>query len=156
MTYRSATTDDIETLVSTRVKLIDEDSGLDDVEKKNIYDCNKEYMQNAMPAGQYFAFLAYDSDVFVGTCSACLYSVLPGKKLPKGKNAYIQNVYVSPLYRRRGVGKVLVKMTVNEALARGHARITLSATQMGAALFKECGFQFTEDTGLTEMVYTAL
>ncbi len=46
-----------------------------------------------------------------------------------------------------------VDKLTNEAIQRGHTRITLSATEMGVALFKQCGFQDIENVGFTEMVY---
>jgi len=152
--YRKATLNDIELLVNTRVSLIDEDSGLNENEKKDLYESNKAYMQDAMKQETFISFLAFDGDIFVGTASACLYAVLPGKKLPKGKNAYIQNVYVLPSYRRQGIGKKVVSMVIDEVKQRGYTRITLHATQTGQALFSSCGFQNSEVIGLTEMVYT--
>ena len=154
VTYRKATLNDIELLVNTRVSLIDEDSGLNEDEKINLYDSNKLYMQDAMKQETFVSFLAFDGDTFIGTASACLYAVLPGKKLPKGKNAYIQNVYVLPSYRRHGIGKMIVSMVIDEVKQRGYTRITLHATKMGKSLFNSCGFQSSENLGLTEMVYS--
>ena len=151
--YREATQNDIELIATIRVSLINEDSGLTDGEKSTLYRNNFIYLQNAMKSGLYFAFLAYYGEKCVGTSSACLYSVLPGKKLPKGKQAYIQNVYVFPEYRRKGVGMELIRLTVCKAIKMGHSRITLSATEKGSALFKKCGFVKVPDVGLTDMEY---
>ena len=153
ITYRRAVLSDVELLAHRRVELIDEDSGLDENEKKSLYENNRDFMLDAMLNHSYCAFLAFDGADFVGTCSVCLYATLPGKKLPNGKDAYIQNMYVLPAYRRRGIGKMLVSMAVGEALRRGHARVTLHATDAGMALFSQCGFQSGEDIGLSEMVY---
>ena len=57
----------------------------------------------------FISFLAFDGDVFVGIASACLYAVLPGKKLPRGKNAYIWFILVSINYR-------LCRMSLNTAV----------------------------------------
>lgn len=156
MNFRKADFEDIELIVNTRVILIDEDSGLNENERKSLYESNKVYIQNAMKQDTFISFLAFDEDVFVGIASACLYAVLPGKKLPDGKNAYIQNVYVLPSYRRKGVGKKLISMVISEVKERGYTRITLHATKMGSELFNNCGFQNSENIGLTEMVYTSL
>ena len=154
ITYRKATLNDVELLVNTRVALIDEDSGLNENEKKSLYESNKSYMQDAMKRETFISFLAFDGDIFAGTASACLYAVLPGKKLPKGKNAYIQNVYVLPEYRRHGIGKQIISKLIDEVQQKGYTRISLHATQMGKSLFTDCGFQSTENLGLTEMAYT--
>jgi GNAT superfamily N-acetyltransferase len=152
--YRAASLNDVELIVNTRVALIDEDSGLNENEKKNLYESNKAYIENAMTQETFISFLAFDDDVFVGTASACFYAVLPGKKLPKGKNAYIQNVYVLPSYRRHGIGKNLVLMVIDKAKEKGYTRINLHATKIGMELFSDCGFQSAENLGLTEMIYT--
>ena len=151
--YKEATQSDIELIATIRVSLINEDSGLTESEKDTLYQNNFNYMQDAMSAGQYFAFLAYCGKECVGTSSACLYSVLPGKKLSKGKQAYIQNVYVLPEYRRNGIGMELIRLTVFKAIEMGHSRITLSATEKGSALFRKCGFVNMPDVGLTDMEY---
>lgn len=140
--YRKAKQKDIDTLIDVRIKLIEEASGaLTEPEKKELYKSSKEHIKNNMKNGDYFAYLAFDSDVFVGTCSVNLYSVLPGKKLPKGKRAYLQNVYVVPEYRRQGIAHKLVSLSIEEARQRGHARIELHASQNGAPLFEKLGFK---------------
>jgi GNAT superfamily N-acetyltransferase len=152
--YRAANLNDVELIVNTRVTLIDEDSGLNEIEKRNLYESNKEYIENAIKQDTFISFLAFDDNVFVGTASACLYAVLPGKKLPKGKNAYIQNVYVLPAYRRQGIGKNLVSMVIDKAKEKGYTRINQKKKKMGIELFSKCGFQNTENLGLIEMIYT--
>ena len=152
--YKAATQNDIELITSIRVSLINEDSGLTECEKDTLFQNNFSFMHEAMKAGQYFAFLAYYEEECVGTSGVCLYSVLPGKKLPKGKQAYIQNVYVSPEYRRKGIGMELIRLTVSKAIKMGHDRITLSATEKGSALFKKCGFVNMPNVGLIDMEYT--
>lgn len=154
ITYRKADASDVEQLVITRLNLLEEDSGaMTDQERQLLYQSNKNYMEAGISNGSFFAYLAFDSAVLVGSCSACLYSVLPGRKLPNGKNAYIQNMFVTPLYRRNGIGKILVSMCVNEAIELGHSRITLHATQKGKLLFSQCGFKMVEDEKLIQMVY---
>lgn len=153
ITYRRATIDDAPLIVDLRIRSIDEDSGLTEPEKESLRASNMAYIANAMPKDAFVSFLAYDGDRPVGTASACLHSVMPGKKLPLGQDAYIQNVYVSPGHRRRGVGKALIGLLLEEIGRRGDMRITLHATKMGQALFRECGFDTTENLGLTEMAY---
>jgi len=151
--YRKANINDIELLADTRVSLIDEDSGLNENEKKDLYESNIEYMQQAIKKDNFISFVAFDNNILVGTASACLYRTLPGKKLPKGRNAYIQNVYVLPSYRRHGIGKNIIKMIINEAKQRGYTRITLHATKIGEIFFSDCGFKSAENLGLNEMSY---
>ena len=160
--YRKAEFQDIELLTETRLNLLKEDSGpITENEKILLYQSNKEYMKNGMLHNSFFAFLAFDlsdsfsENIFVGTCSACLYAVLPGRKLPNGKHAYIQNTYVKPDYRGKGIAKKLVSFVIAEAMSMGYKDISLHATKMGQLLFKSCGFKEDINVGLTFMEYHA-
>ncbi len=154
ITYRKANASDVELLVKTRLDLLEEDSGvMTDQERELLYQSNKNHMETGLSNGSYFAFLAFDGNTFVGTCSVCLYSVLPGRKLPTGGNAYIQNMYVLPSYRRNGIGKALTSKCINEAQRLHHSRITLHATQKGQLLFAHCGFKVADSNKLILMVH---
>ena len=141
--YRKATKPkDIGLLIDARINIIEEDSGkLTDREKEELFSGSREYIKKAMKDGSFFAYLAFDSDTFAGTCSVNLYRVLPGRKLPKGKRAYLQNVYVVPSYRGNGIAKKLVALAVDEAKLKGHERIELHASEAGKPLFEKCGFK---------------
>lgn len=154
ITYRKATVLDVELLVNSRLNLLEEDSGsMTDSERQLLYQSNKDYMVAGISNGSFVAFLAFDNDIFVGTCAVCLYSVLPGRKLPNGKNAYIQNMFVAPMYRRNGIGKALTSLCVNEAKNLHHNRITLHATQKGQKLFEICGFKAADNEKLVQMIH---
>ena len=155
ITYRRAVLSDVELLVTARLNLLEEDSGaMEEYERQMLYQSNKEHMQSGMANGNFFAFLAFDCDVLAGTCSTCLYAVLPGRKLPNGRNAYIQNMYVDPRYRRKGIGKKLVSLCVDEAVSMNYNRITLHATGQGQMLFADCGFKTADNEKLVLMVHT--
>lgn len=140
--YRKAKQKDISLLTKVRIKLIEEDSGkLSVQESADLIQGIKEYVNKAMKAGTFFAYMAFDKGALAGTCCINLYSVLPGKKLPNGKNAYLQNMYVEPSYRRMGIGKKLVELAVDEARKKGHSRIELHSTKIGKCLFEQCGFK---------------
>lgn len=152
--YRRATPVDVDLLTNTRLNLLREDSGpMTESESNMLYQSNKEHMVVGMDNSSFFSYLAFDDDIFIGTCSVCLYSVLPGRKLPNGKHAYIQNTYVVPAYRGKGIAKRLVSMAVNEALSMGYKNISLHATEMGRLLFNQCGFKETGNINLTLMEY---
>ena len=151
--YRKAKPRDIELLAQTRLKLLEEGSGvLSKKENSELYQNIKEYITKAMKNGTFFAYLAFDGGSLAGTCAVNLYCVLPGKKLPNGKNAYLQNMYVMPSYRRKGIAEKLVNLSVDEAKAKGHNRIELHATEAGKCLFGKCGFA-SEKSMLSNMVY---
>ena len=147
--YRVATSQSIKDILDIRVRLVEEDSGLFSPEEKQRFRmANEETLVHNFAIDSELAILAYHEQEPIGACCASLYLVLPGRKLPNGKNAYIQNVYIAPAYRRKGIGKQLLKMVLQELDARGYGRITLHATDMGKNLFVSCGF-VEEDTSLS-------
>lgn len=153
ITYRFATISDIELLLQTRIALIEEDSGpFSQQEKEAFYKSCREALENGFKAESFFSVLAFCDDKFIGTASVCLYNVLPGRKLSQSGNAYIQNVYVVPEFRRLGVGKKVIEMAVNKSRELGYNRITLHATTKGKLLFEKCGF-IQEGVSLQYMVY---
>jgi Acetyltransferases len=152
--YRKALIYDAELIVNARLLLLTEDSGfIRDEERIQLYENNLSHIQSNITNNTFISYLAFDGDSFVGTCSACLYSVLPGRKLPNGKHAYIQNVYVSPSYRGNGIAKKLVKLIISEVKQNGYNDISLHATDMGKLLFEKCGFTSENKVQLTSMKY---
>jgi Predicted acetyltransferase len=74
-----------------------------------------------------------------------------------GLNASEKDVlFQNPEYRRMGIGRELVRLTVRTAIERGHTKITLSATEKGSALFERCGFVTIPNVGLTDMEYIGI
>lgn len=152
---RKASADDAELIANARVALLDEASGpLTGEEKSGLYASNKACIQEGLRSPSLVSFLAFDGDTLAGTCSATLYQVMPGIKLPEGKQAYLQNMYVAPEYRRRGIGRLLLAEVIKEAAERGHTKIILHASDMGRILFSKFGFA-EENVALTHMVYHA-
>lgn len=152
--YRRATIDDVKLIVDARIHLLSEDSGpMRDEERMQLYENNKSHIEINIANNTFIAYLAFDGDSFVGTSSACLYSVLPGRKLPNGKHAYIQNVYVIPSYRGNGIAKKLIELVISEVKQNGYKDISLHATEMGKLLFEKCGFTSENKVQLTAMKY---
>jgi len=151
--YRFTTEQDAEILASARISLLNEDSGIARDALDTLFVSTRDYMRQSLQNGSFFAFAAFEGDELIATAGATLYEVLPGIKLPNGKIAYIQNVYVAPEHRRVGVGRELIRLCVDESQARGYTRITLSATESGAELFKTCGFAPAPHVGLFEMEF---
>ena len=60
-----------------------------------------------------------------------------------GKLGHIQNLYVSPRYRRRGIGSRLIREIIDRAKAKGVLEIHVSArfdNKSAIALYKKQGF----------------
>ena len=140
--YRKAKQKDIRQLVDARIEVFEETTGsFSQSEKEELYNSSVEYMKKAMKVGSFFAFMAFEADNFAGMCCVNLYKVMPERKLLHGKRAYMQNVYVLPQYRGKGVAEKLVMLAIEEAKLKGHERIELHVPKIGKALFEKCGFK---------------
>jgi GNAT superfamily N-acetyltransferase len=64
---------------------------------------------------------------------------------PARDAARVRAMYTHPVFRRRGVGRLILSLCENAAKAEGFSRVELVATLAGAPLYRACGYQATED-----------
>ncbi|MBQ8165978.1 MAG: GNAT family N-acetyltransferase [Lachnospiraceae bacterium] len=151
-TYHFATTEDIDTLVSTRMDILIDMLKLDpDTDMSELAAVTRPYYEKALTDGSQIAVLVYDGDKFAGAGAVCLYEVMPTFYNMSGKRGYIMNMYTSPEYRGQGIATKTVDMLVKKCKELGYTHITLSATDMGQPVYEKYGFKKMED----QMVYKA-
>ena len=111
------------------------------------------YMRDAMPRGEYLAWVAEQDRAVIGGAGVQLRTILPRPRPGKdevefGPEAIILNVYVEPEWRRRGVAEALMR-AVLDALAERHLRrIVLHASADGRRLYERLGFVATNEMRL--------
>jgi GNAT superfamily N-acetyltransferase len=74
----------------------------------------------------------------VGTVTLCVFTTLTGQK------AYLDHLVVAPAWRRRGIGRALVRCAIEQARRAGASRVDLTANakkQGGHALYRSLGFR---------------
>jgi GNAT superfamily N-acetyltransferase len=86
------------------------------------------------------AWLAWRSNEVAGSAAVIWFDHPPTPVNPRGLEAYILNVYTSPLWRRRGVARALTERIVAEARRRGVCRIWLRTSRAGEPLYRQMGF----------------
>ncbi len=86
------------------------------------------YLANDMLSG-WQLYLAYIRDRPVGTCALHL-----------GSTAGLYSVGTVPIARRRGVGTALTVRALAEASSAGHSIASLTASGLGARLYRALGF----------------
>jgi GNAT superfamily N-acetyltransferase len=148
--YRKAGRDDLDLLVTTRVQMlravkgVPADADFGEVEKS----CRAYYLES-FTEDIHAAYLVFDQDTFVGCGGISFYRVMPNRKNPSGRKAYIMNIYTVPEYRGRGIASRVVDLLVKEAYARNIHVITLDATEMGRPVYERYGF--VPDTDVMEL-----
>ena len=83
-------------------------------------------------------YVAESGERVVGMVTLCVFRTLTGAK------AYLDHLVVASDWRRRGIGRALMRHAIEEARAAGASRIDLTAgetKQAGHALYKSLGFQ---------------
>ncbi len=141
LTYKRASIEDIDLLTETRIKVLRAANQLSDEEDmKEVEKESYHYYQKALLDGSHIAYLVFDKDCFVGAGGVCFFQVMPTYHNPRGKKAYIMNMYTAPEYRRRGIASKTLDMLIKEARNKGIRAISLEATDMGRPLYEKYGF----------------
>jgi GNAT superfamily N-acetyltransferase len=65
------------------------------------------------------------------------------------RRATILNVYTDREYRRRGIGRALMKTMIDWCRNQGFARVTLHASDDGRHLYESLGFEVSNEMSLT-------
>lgn len=63
---------------------------------------------------------------------------------PAKDAARVRAMYTNPLFARRGVGSLILKLCESAALAEGFSRVELAATMAGMPLYRACGYREIE------------
>lgn len=142
---RLATVDDIEALVALRVAMMTEidphdGEGAESPALKALADANRAFMRNAIPAGDFVAYVAEGEDGIVATSGLTMYRTAPHAGNLGGVNAYILNMYTVPQWRGQGLASALLKRLVEHARACGATRVSLRATEAGRPVYERFGF----------------
>jgi pyroglutamyl-peptidase len=139
---RRATVEDIAVLVEMRLALQREIGALyADAPAEGAAQANRQYLQWAMPAGEFLAWVAEADGQLVACSGLVFYSRMPGMHGLASHEAYVMNMYTHPAYRRLGIASELLKRMIQFAKSRGARRIWLRATSMGRPVYEKIGFE---------------
>ena len=76
----------------------------------------------------------------IGTAGACYFRYPPTFTNVQGKVAYVTNVYIEDLYRKRGIATDLMNEVMEDIKERGCKVIRLHASDQGRRLYEKLGF----------------
>lgn len=145
-TYKTATIEDLDVLIKTRIEVLRAANKLDEsVDMSLVEKESSDYYKKALADGSHVAVLVYDGERFVGAGGVSFYTVMPTYHNTSGKKAYIMNMYTKPEYRRKGIAYQTLDILVDACKKRNITHITLEATEMGRALYEKYGFVAMQD-----------
>jgi len=142
LSYRLATIDDIDDLVSLRIIFLQEAEEVNpsisvDEMKASLYN----YFKDKISSNLFVSWLAFDEEKIVATSGMSFHIVPPSHGNLTGEEAYLMNMYTLPEYRKQGIGGELLNRTIEEAWKRGIRKIRLNATAIGRSLYEKRGFK---------------
>jgi ribosomal protein S18 acetylase RimI-like enzyme len=108
------------------------------------------WLQPRLEDGSYFGFIVEDSGTPVAGIGLMLIDWPPHPSHPhEDKRGYVLNIYVEPLYRRRGLANMLMELGEAEFRKRGVSYGVLHATRMGKPLYEQLGWAATSEMAKT-------
>jgi GNAT superfamily N-acetyltransferase len=149
---RLATIADMAVIARHRVRMFEDMGLLPPPQHPAMVEQTIRYLERAMPAGEYVAWLAVDTDGEVaGGAGLLARTVLPfpaGDGVGSGREALVINVYVEPGSRRLGLARRLMDALVAWSREAGIERIALHASPHGRHLYDTMGFIPTNEMRL--------
>lgn len=138
--YKTATHQDIDILVTTRIEVLRAANKLaDQVDMSEVAAQSRDYYEKALKDGSHTAILVYDKDQIIGAGGISYFRVMPTYHNPTGRKAYIMNMYTNPAYRQKRDCIPDAEFTGGGCKEQRIDAISLEATEMGRRCMKNSG-----------------
>jgi GNAT superfamily N-acetyltransferase len=144
MRIRPATAEDLETVVYHRIAMF-RDMGYADAVLAAIEQVSRPLLSHALANGGYHGVLAESGGAGVVGGGGVLVVPWPGTQPHR---AWIQNVYVVPEFRRRGIAREIMRTLIEWCRAQGFHSVNLHASADGRPLYEQLGFEATNEMRL--------
>jgi GNAT superfamily N-acetyltransferase len=139
VTYRLATTLDLDQLVEMRCAFLHEAVPEEPMDPATA-DVIRQYFERSLANGLFTAFIAEADRRIVATSGMVIHHHPPTRRNPTGKIAYLMNMYTLPEFRRRGMATELLKRLIEAARAADCRRVCLHALVGTREFYGKCGF----------------
>ena len=156
-TIRPAAPADVPTLVRHRVEMFRDMGRLaDEATAATLRATSESAIRAWLEAGTYLGWLAEPVGQIGGVAGGAGLQLRPMLPRPRpdgagvllGPEAYVMNVYVERMWRRKGVAALLMERVLAHARGAGLGVITLHASDEGRALYLRLGFTPTNELRL--------
>jgi GNAT superfamily N-acetyltransferase len=140
VTVRTATVEDLETVVSLRVDFLGAVRGPDFRPSDDFVERTRSFVVAEHHGGRLHTWMAEEGSEPVGIVSMLLWSRPPHPEDARTTEAYIINMYVLPAQQRRGIGRRLLDCCLQSAAELGIRKFLLHSTAEGHVLYESSGF----------------
>ena len=138
MKIREATRADGKWILHHRIGMFT-DMGLDQDYVQESAKLTEEYLKDDWTEG-YRYFLVEENDEVIGGCGISSFRIPPQVSQRTGVYAYLSNMFVEHKYRRKGVGRELLRYVTNVCITEGIGLLFLHASDDGLPLYELDGF----------------
>jgi GNAT superfamily N-acetyltransferase len=145
MHIRPATTADLDTIVHHRIAMF-RDMGYPEAVLTPIEEVSRPLLTHALANGEYHGALAEADSAGVIGGGGVLIVPWPGTQPRRG---WIQNVYVVPEFRRRGIAREIMRALIDWCRSQGFDSVNLHASAEGRPLYEQLGFTATNEMRLS-------
>jgi len=152
---RRATLADVPTMVHQRVEMFRDIHGLADDQCELMAAASRRFLESALPAGEYLAWLAAphaSPDEVVAGAGLQLRHAMPrvrrraeSTQVVSGPQGIVLDVFTERAWRRRGLAKLILKHVIAGARAAGVSDLVLHASTEGRPLYESLEFQPTNE-----------
>ena len=151
--YDLATVDDVDTLVTYRIRFALELAGNQPGEAVSTLRKNMtEYFKKATTDGSCISFIARSDNQVAGIGSIHIRTVPGNFKNLSGKWGYIMNMYTVPEFRKRGICSAILNKLVEAGAGAGITAFELHATEIGKPVYLKNGFKLHAEPTLRKYV----
>lgn len=137
---RSATSSDVELVVSSRLAFLREVRGDDYRMPSGFEQKTRSFIVAESGAGRLHTWIAEEHGALVGIVSMLLWPRPPQPEDLRSTEAYIINMHVPPEHQRRGIGRSLLDCCIDSAEVFGIRKFLLHSTDQGRPLYDSVGF----------------
>jgi len=107
---------------------------------KETESLTKQYINDDW-TNDYRYFIVEEESLVVGGCGLSTFRIPPQASQEKGIYGYVSNMFIEPDFRRRGLGRALLKYVIQECKKEGIGLLLLHASKEGFPLYSLEGFQ---------------
>jgi GNAT superfamily N-acetyltransferase len=154
-TVRRATVGDAAVIARHRAEMFADMGTLPRALYDDLVAATVHYLEQAMPAGEYVAWLATparEPGVIVAGAGVLRRRIPPsphpgpgGVSVAEGRQGLVLNVFTERAWRRRGAAELLMRQVLAWAAESGLETLVLHASEEGRALYERLGFVATNE-----------